>query len=67
LTIPVVAVASVLFHVPLTLGLDPKDLVMLTLTFVVGAITLGTGRTNIMQGAVHIVIFAAWLFLSLVP
>ena len=47
--------------------LDPKDLVMLTLTFVVGSITLGTGRTNIMQGAVHLVIFAAWLFLSLFP
>lgn len=67
LTIPVVAIASVVFHVRLTLGLDPKDLVMLTLTFVVGAITLGTGRTNIMQGAVHLVIFAAWLFLSLFP
>jgi Ca2+:H+ antiporter len=67
LTIPVVAIASVLFHVPLTLGLEPKDLVMLTLTFLVGAITLGTGRTNIMQGAVHLVIFAAWLFLSLFP
>jgi Ca2+:H+ antiporter len=67
LTIPVVAVASIVFHAPLTLGLDPKDLVMLTLTFLVGAITLGTGRTNIMQGAVHLVIFAAWLFLSLFP
>jgi Ca2+:H+ antiporter len=59
--------ASVMFHIPLTLGLEPKELVMLTLTFVVGAITLGTGRTNVMQGAVHLVIFAAFLFLSLVP
>jgi Ca2+:H+ antiporter len=33
----------------------------------VGAITLGTGRTSMMQGAVHLVIFAAFLFLSLVP
>jgi len=33
----------------------------------VGAITLGTGRTNLMQGAVHLVLFAAFLFLSLVP
>ena len=48
-------------------GLEPKDLVMLALTFVVGAITLGTGRTNVMQGAVHLVIFAAFLFLALVP
>jgi Ca2+:H+ antiporter len=67
LTIPVVAAASVLLGVPLTLGLGEKDLVMLLLTFVVGAITLGTGRTSMMQGAVHLVIFAAFLFLSLVP
>ena len=49
------------------LGLAPKDLVLLALTFAVGAITLGTGRTNVMQGAVHLVIFAAFLFLALVP
>jgi Ca2+:H+ antiporter len=34
---------------------------------VVGAVTLGTGRTYIMQGAVHLVLFAAFLFLALVP
>ena len=67
LTIPAVAAASVLLGMPLVLGLEPKDLVLLTLTFVVGAITLGTGRTNMMQGAVHLVIFAAFLFLALVP
>ena len=49
------------------LGLAPKDLVLLALTFAVGAIALGTGRTNVLQGAVHLVIFAAFLFLSLVP
>lgn len=67
LTIPVVAIAAVLLDIPLNLGLHEKDLVLLMLTFVVGAITLGTGRTNILQGAVHLVIFAAFLFLSLVP
>ncbi len=67
LTIPVVAFASVAFGIPLTMGLDGKDLVLLTLTFLVGAITMGTGRTNVMQGAVHLVIFAAFLFLALVP
>ncbi|MBL0142024.1 MAG: ionic transporter y4hA [Betaproteobacteria bacterium] len=67
LTIPVVAYASVAYGIPLTLGLDAKDIVLLVLTFVVGAITMGTGRTNIMQGVVHLVIFAAFLFLALVP
>ena len=67
LTIPAVALASVTLGLPLQLGLSPKDLVLLTLTFAVGAITFGTGRTKVLQGAVHLVIFAAFLFLSLVP
>jgi Ca2+:H+ antiporter len=67
LTIPAVAVAAVLLGMPLQLGLGAKDLVLLTLTFAVAAITLGTGRTNVLQGAVHLVIFAAFLVLALVP
>jgi Ca2+:H+ antiporter len=67
LTIPAVVVAAVWLQLPLTLGLEAKDMALLALTFVVGAITLGSGRTNMMQGAVHLVIFAAFLFLALVP
>ena len=67
LTIPVVALASTLLHMPLALGLTPKDLVLLAVTFAVGTITLGTGRTTVMQGAVHLVIFAAFVFLAFVP
>jgi Ca2+:H+ antiporter len=67
LTIPVVAVAAVWMGLPLVLGLDAKDLVLLMLTFVVSAITLTYGRTHMMQGAVHLVIFAAFAFLALVP
>lgn len=67
LTIPVVVVASWWIGLPLELGLGAKDLVLLLLTFVVSAITLVSGRTNIMQGSVHLVIFAAFVFLALVP
>jgi Ca2+:H+ antiporter len=67
LTVPAVVVASAIFHFPLVLGLEPKDMVLLALTFVVSAVTLGTGRTYMMQGAVHLVLFAAFLFLALVP
>ena len=67
LTIPVVAMASLAFDLPLVLGLDPKGMVLLTMTFLVSVITLGTGRTHMMQGAVHLVIFAAFLVLALVP
>jgi Ca2+:H+ antiporter len=67
LTIPVVAVASVWFGLPLVLGSDPKELVLLVLTFLVSIVTLASGRTHAMQGAVHLVIFGAFLFLALVP
>jgi Ca2+:H+ antiporter len=67
LTVPVVVTASAFFDLPLFLGLEPKDMAMLVLTFVVSTVTLGTGRVYIMQGAVHLVLFAAFLFLAFVP
>jgi Ca2+:H+ antiporter len=67
LTVPAVALASVTLGLPLVLGLEDKDLVLLVLAFLVSTITLASGRTNLMQGAVHRVIFAAFLFLTLVP
>jgi len=67
LTIPAVAVVSVAWKLPLVLGLDGTNIILLTLAFLVSSITLGTGRTSLMQGAVHLVIFAVFLFLTLVP
>lgn len=67
LTVPVVVTASILLGLPLTLGLAPKDIVLVALTFVVAAITLGSGRTNLMQGAVHLIVFLAFLVLTLMP
>jgi Ca2+:H+ antiporter len=67
LTVPAVVLASLALDLPLVLGLEPKDMALLALTFLVSAITLGTGRTYMMQGAVHLVLFAAFLFLALVP
>jgi len=67
LTVPVVVLASAVFGLPLILGLQPNDVAMLVLTFLVSAVTLGTGRTYMMQGAVHLVLFATFLFLAFVP
>ena len=67
LTVPVVVVASMMFGLPLVLGLPPKEMALLAMTFLVSSVTLATGRTYVMQGAVHLVIFAAYLFLALVP
>jgi Ca2+:H+ antiporter len=67
LTIPAVAALSIAIGQPLELGLDAKDQVLLALTLLLGVITLGTGRTTILQGIVHLVMFAAFLFLAVVP
>jgi Ca2+:H+ antiporter len=67
LTIPVVVIAAVGLDMPLILGLDRVQLVLLMLTFVVSAFTLVSGRTHMMQGVVHLVVFAAFLLMSVVP
>ena len=67
LTIPVVAVLSLWLGMPLVLGLGPKDVVLLVLTIAVATLTLGSGRATVLQGAVHLVLFAVFLFLAVVP
>jgi Ca2+:H+ antiporter len=62
-----VVAVSIGLGLPLVLGLSPKEMVLLALTFFVSLLTLSTGRTNVLQGAVHLMIFAAFLFLSLFP
>jgi Ca2+:H+ antiporter len=67
LTIPAVAAVSILMEFPLHLGLGIKEEVLLALTLVLGVITLGTGRTTVLQGLVHLVVFAAFVFFAVIP
>jgi Ca2+:H+ antiporter len=67
LTTPIVVTICLAFDLPLVLGLDPKDIAMLVLTLVVAIAGVGSGRANMMQGAVQVVLFAAFLFLTVVP
>jgi Ca2+:H+ antiporter len=67
LTIPAVAAVSIVLGYRLELGLDAKELGLLMLTLLLSVITLGTGRTTVLQGVVHLVIFAAFLFFAVVP
>jgi Ca2+:H+ antiporter len=67
LTIPAVAAVSIVIGQSLELGLDAKGQVLLALTLLLGVITLGTGRTTVLQGIVHLVIFAVFLFFAVVP
>ncbi|QCP53761.1 ionic transporter y4hA [Trinickia violacea] len=65
LTIPTVAVVFIWTGKALTLGIGGMETVLLALTLLVGTLTLATGRTTILQGAVHLSLFAAYLFLSI--
>lgn len=67
LTIPSVAIVSLAMGLPLSLGIDAKSLTLLILSMFVATLTLGTGRTTVLHGAVHLVIFAAYLFVTVVP
>jgi Ca2+:H+ antiporter len=67
LTIPIVGAASLYLGQPLTLGLRPDGMVLLLLTLFVSTLTFSTGRTTVLQGAVHLVIFGVFVFLSAVP
>jgi Ca2+:H+ antiporter len=67
LTIPAVAVVSLLTGWTLTLGLEVKSTVLLLLSLFVTTISLSTGRTTVLQGTVHLVLFAVYLFTTIVP
>ena len=67
LTIPAVAVAAYALDKQLVLGLNGQEMVLLVLTFVLSMLTFGTGRTNILFGLVHVVVFAVFVFLVFVP
>lgn len=67
LTIPAVAAASIVINQPVELGLDAKGVTLLALTLLLNVITLGTSRTTVLQGIIHLVVFADFLFFAIVP
>ena len=67
LTIPAVAVVAYTLDKQLVLGLNIQEMVLLVLTFLLSMLTFVTGRTNILFGLVHLVVFAVFLFMVFVP
>ncbi|HEX3988801.1 MAG TPA: calcium:proton antiporter [Verrucomicrobiae bacterium] len=63
LTVPTMLVIGHVTGKKLTLGLENADLVLLPLTLVMCIVTFASGRTNILQGAVHLLLFLAFLVL----
>ena len=67
LTIPTIALATVWLDDPLKLGLEPMQIVLLAITAVVSVLTVVPGRAKPLNGGVHLVLLASFLFLSLKP
>jgi Ca2+:H+ antiporter len=67
LTIPTVAAIAIIFDLQLSLGISSLNMILMYLSFFIGALTLAIGRTTLLQGVVHLIIFFEYLFLSLVP
>ena len=67
LTIPAVAEAAYVLDKTLVLGLEQREVVLLAMTLVLSMLTFGTGRTNILFGLVHVLVFAVFVFMVFVP
>lgn len=67
LTIPVVIAYAIYSGSTLTLGLDAKNLAFMAMTFAIGTLTLGTGKSTLLQGAVHAVILLTYFVMSIIP
>ncbi|MEV6284397.1 ionic transporter y4hA [Kribbella sp. NPDC051770] len=67
LTIPAIALASIWLDGPLVLGLSGTEMVLFALTVVISQLTLATGRATLLQGATHLMVFSAFLFLAVSP
>jgi Ca2+:H+ antiporter len=67
LTIPAIALAGIWLKGPLVLGLGPTQLVLLALTVVISMLTVVPGRATRLQGELHLVLLAAYVFLAIIP
>jgi Ca2+:H+ antiporter len=63
LTIPAVLAIGLLTGRTVVLGLEPVDVILLVLTLGMSTLTFGSGRTNILLGAVHLLLFFSYLIL----
>lgn len=67
LTIPAVLICARAVGRDVELGLEPPEIVLLVATIFVSIVNFGQGRTNMMQGVIHAMMFAAWIMLLVDP
>jgi Ca2+:H+ antiporter len=67
LTIPAVLIVGMITDRAVTLGVEGANLPLLVLTLGVSVVTFGSGKTNILQGCIHLLLFAVFLLLIFAP
>ena len=67
LTIPAVLIIGLFTKRQVILGVEGGNLPLLVLTLATSIVTFGSGRTNILQGCIHLVLFAVFLMLIFYP
>jgi Ca2+:H+ antiporter len=67
LTIPAVLVIGMTTKRPVTLGIEGGNLPLLLLTLATSVVTFGSGRTNVLQGCIHLLLLAVFLLLIFCP
>src|SRR5207248_9617773 len=67
LTIPAVLIIGMITNRPVTLGIEGGNLPLLLLTLAVSVVTFGGGRTIVLQGCIHLLLFAVCFMLIFAP
>ncbi|MFP7656678.1 calcium:cation antiporter [Chryseobacterium proteolyticum] len=67
LTIPAVSIVCIMYDIPFVLGLDRKDIILLSLSVFIVMLSLSRGKTNVLYGTVLLVNLAAYIFTVIVP
>ena len=67
LTIPAVLAIGLFTHRQVSLGLEGGNLPLLLLTLAISVVTFTSGKTNILQGCIHLLLFMVFLLLIFCP
>src|SRR5947207_44221 len=66
-TIPAVLTIGMISKRSVTLGIEGGNLPLLLLTLAVSVVTFTSGKTNVLQGCIHLLLFAVFLLLIFCP
>ena len=67
LTIPAVLILGICTGRPVVLGIEAGNFPLLLVTLAASVVTFASGRTNVLQGCIHLVLFAVFLLLIFCP